>query len=269
MYLMFAATVPTSDLLEVTPTGSKLEQPAVIQLNTDGIIVTIKGENGIQQLTAEVPEDVFVEYECTGHTIALDIRNLRHLLTTVSHCDANLVQLSLNTTTMAMEVGCGTVSGECPLHDPDSDPPYRETITPSELHHQRSLSIPSPQFTALVSLFTSTSQRVCFESTGGGEWVISSNRSHAPTVDIEVPQDDSETDLTVSSWVDSKFLQYVDDAMPDETDVTIQLGDARPVAFSFTVQEASAPVDVQYLVAPMTPPSSSETQMSPSVPGEF
>ena len=242
---MFKAIASADALGTALDSVSALVDECKIRLNEDGMTIRAVDPANVGMVDLTLGTDAFESYEADGGTIGVDLSRLEDI---ANMADAGqLIQLALDVETRKLEIKIDGLEYTLALIDPDS---IRQEPDIPELDLPATIVIEGRDIDRAVRAADMVSDHIALGVNEDEETFYVDAEGDTDDVHLELGQSDL-IDLVLGAAHSLFSLDYLKDmnqAIPRDSEVTIELGEEFPVKIHFDIAEGAG--SVTYMLAP-------------------
>jgi proliferating cell nuclear antigen len=242
---MFSAIASAKTLDAALDTVSALVDECTIHLNEDGLVIRAVDPANVGMVDLSLDVTAFESYEADGGKIGV---NLSRLQDTVGMADAGqLVHLELDEETRKLHIRLGDLEYTLALIDPDN---IREDPDIPDLDLPATAVVESRDLNRGVKAADMVSEHIAFGVDADESVFFIEAAGDTDSVDLRLDEADliGFTPGPAHSRFSLGYLGDMNNAIPTDGEVTIELGEEFPVKLHFEIAEGTG--SVTYLVAP-------------------
>ena len=242
---MFTAIVGASTLQDALDSVSVLVDECKIQLNEEGLTIQAVDPANVAMVDLELEAAAFESYETDGGLIGVNLTRLEDIASMASGGD--LIQLELDEETRKLNISIDGLSYTLALIDPDSirdEPDIPDLDLPGEIVPE------GAQLDRGIKAADMVSDYIRLRIDEGDETFIIEAEGDTDDVDFVLSREDL-IDITVGpadSLLSLDYLKDMNRAIPNDAEVTVELGDDFPVKFHYDFAEGLG--HVTFMLAP-------------------
>ena len=242
---MFKAIVSADTLGTALDSVSALVDECKVHLNEDGLAIRAVDPANVGMVDLTLAADAFESYEGDGGTIGVNLTRLEDI---VGMADAGqLVQLDLDEETRKLHIQIDGLEYTLALIDPDS---IRQEPDIPDLDLPATIVLEGRDIDRAVKAADMVSDHIALGVEEDDELFYVDAEGDTDDVHFELAREDL-IDLTAGpahSLFSLDYLKDMNKAIPNDGEVTIELGEEFPVKLHFEIAEGNG--EVTYMLAP-------------------
>jgi len=242
---MFKAIVRAETLLEALDSVSVLVEECKIHLDEEGLAIRAVDPANVGMVDLELSAAAFESYEADGGTIGVNLSRLEDI---VGMADSGqLVQLDLDEETRKLHIQIDGLEYTAALIDPDS---IRQEPDIPDLDLTATVVVEGRDIDRSVRAADMVSDHIALGIDEDDPHFYVDAEGDTDDVHLELDEDDL-IDLTPGAAHSLFSLDYLKDmnkAIPNDAEVTVELGEEFPVKLHFDVADGQG--SVTYMLAP-------------------
>ena len=242
---MFTAIVSASTLQDALDSVSVLVDECKIQLNEEGLAIQAVDPANVAMVDLELEAAAFESYESDGGLIGVNLNRLEDIASMADSGD--LIHLELDEETRKLHISIDGLSYTLALIDPDSirdEPDIPDLDLPGEIVPE------GAQLDRGIKAADMVSDYIRLRIDEDDETFVIEAEGDTDDVDFVLTREDL-IDLTVGpadSLLSLDYLKDMNRAIPNDAEVTVELGDDFPVKFHYDFAEGLG--HVTFMLAP-------------------
>ncbi|MFB6193702.1 MAG: DNA polymerase sliding clamp [Halobaculum sp.] len=242
---MFTAIVSASTLQDALDSVSVLVDECKIQLNEEELAIQAVDPANVAMVDLSLEAAAFESYEADGGLIGVNLNRLEDIASMADSGD--LIHLELDEETRKLNISIDGLSYTLALIDPDSirdEPDIPDLDLPGEIVPE------GAQLDRGITAADMVSDYIRLRIDEGEETFVIEAEGDTDDVNFRLAREDL-IDLTVGpadSLLSLDYLKDMNKAIPNDAEVTVELGDDFPVKFHYDFAEGLG--HVTFMLAP-------------------